>query len=216
LAAMVFLESNGVTLPTVAEIQAEAFVLSVAKNLFDSDDAPDGTVHSAAEWLATTYATRRRGPSLLPELEYVFLAERAVRDDGGTISTERIGLAGLSGYDVPFPSPVFFVVVGRLHSTIVDVTRSRNIEATVRAVGDLESRKPVRNPTHGFNLAPAPPASQRVTESGVLSGAFCVWMAPTFLEQGEFEVAVTIEGELAATLPFEISSVAAPPWRGAL
>ncbi|WP_157951393.1 type II toxin-antitoxin system death-on-curing family toxin [Rhodococcus opacus] len=53
LAATVFLRVNGVRVPHVPDVESEAFVLAVAKDLFRTSDEPDRTIEMAAEWFRT-------------------------------------------------------------------------------------------------------------------------------------------------------------------
>ena len=53
LAATVFLRVNGVRVPHIPDVESEAFVLAVARDLFRTSDEPDRTIEMAAGWFRT-------------------------------------------------------------------------------------------------------------------------------------------------------------------
>jgi death-on-curing protein len=48
--AATFLEINGYTVRDVADVEAEAFVLAVSRQLFNTEDHPQRTLERAGEW----------------------------------------------------------------------------------------------------------------------------------------------------------------------
>ncbi|MEU5764261.1 Fic family protein [Nocardia sp. NPDC047648] len=69
LAAVVFLSSNGVTLPRVLDIEAEAFVQAVAQDVWRTDEEPELTVMKAAEWFRKKSEANRTDPLSSWELD---------------------------------------------------------------------------------------------------------------------------------------------------
>lgn len=49
-AAVTFLELNGYRVRDVADVEAEAFVLAVSRQLFNTEEAPDRSLERAGEW----------------------------------------------------------------------------------------------------------------------------------------------------------------------
>lgn len=69
LTAVVFLGSNGVTLPRVLDIEAEALVQAVAQDVWRTDEEPELTVIKAAEWFQKKAEAPRADPLSSWELE---------------------------------------------------------------------------------------------------------------------------------------------------
>lgn len=91
LAATVFLRINGVRVPHVPDVESEAFVLAVAKDLFTTSDEPDRTIEMAAEWFRTRCEPARHDEPASWDLESsessmvitgAFFAEYARTSDG--------------------------------------------------------------------------------------------------------------------------------------
>lgn len=112
LVAITFLALNGIDIPKVPDVEAEAFVLCVAKELFTNEDEPDRTVEMAAEWFRVKYENRRPGPASDRRFEYVFLAAGAHMEDG---IFDVAGGGLIAGSCSEFPSQTELVLVGRVH-----------------------------------------------------------------------------------------------------
>lgn len=59
-AAVTFLDLNGYQVRDVADVEAEAFVLAVSRQLFKTEDDPDRTLTRAGEWFNVN--TLQAGP----------------------------------------------------------------------------------------------------------------------------------------------------------
>lgn len=204
-----FLTLNGYPIPDLPEVEAEAFVLSVAKDLFSSDDEPDRTIESAAEWFRTQWETQRVGPAFDPRVEYAFLSTGGgVRED----STFRAECAGVVMFGSPrFPTPpVHLILFARIHWLPKDLGREHDIRVDVLPtseaggkVDDARGYVAVGEPVRGAH------AHHR---AGIIPSLLAVELNPVFLDPGDYEVLVRIDRQPAARIPLRVQQVDEPFW----
>ena len=139
LAATVFLRVNGVRVPHVPDVESEAFVLAVAKDLFTTSDEPDRTIEMAAEWFRTRCEPPRHDDPASWDLETsessmiitgAFFAEYARTSDG---KLDVLGGVWDSYHTDSFPQmiPLYLVLIAqtghddiwRLRHIVIDLIR---------------------------------------------------------------------------------------------
>lgn len=78
LATILFLGVNGVDIREMSDVEAEAFVLSIATKAFENEDEPSRGVEKAAEWFEAKRLTMR------DRYHFAFLAQEAKLDGSST------------------------------------------------------------------------------------------------------------------------------------
>ncbi|MEX7473604.1 type II toxin-antitoxin system death-on-curing family toxin [Mycobacterium adipatum] len=215
-AAVTFLRLNGVQLPLVPAIEAEAFVQAVAQDVFSTLDAPEMTVQKAAEWLRVKWASQRVGPAIDPRLEFVFLAQAAQPADDME-SQLNIFHAGMTGAhlrqetDDPadlFPVSVPFSIVGRFHWRREDLAGRRLLKAHIVP---LPGGARIARPRAQLQCRQPPPSGHARHTSGLLPMYFQIGMIPSFTGPCEATVRLELDGVLLAELPFRMRVAEVPP-----
>ncbi|MGW6660792.1 type II toxin-antitoxin system death-on-curing family toxin [Rhodococcus sp. NPDC055024] len=101
LAAVTFLNLNGKALPPVPEVEAEAFILCVAKDLFSNEDEPDRTIECAAEWFESQYLSKQAGPAISRQVIYAVLAEASKLGNASGVDVMGLDVSALTAPEIP-------------------------------------------------------------------------------------------------------------------
>lgn len=133
LAAVTFLRLNGKALPLISEVEAEAFILCVAKELFSNDDEPDRTIECAAEWFEAQFTTRQAGPALSHQVIFAVLAQVATPNESGGVDLQGLDVSALGVHEVPFT--VGFTCIMKYQWTASDSGRRHTFGVSVTPEG---------------------------------------------------------------------------------
>lgn len=188
LSTVVFLELNGVSIPHIPDIEAEAFVMAVAVTAW-----PDTTVEKAAEWLQAQAERPRRHP----QLDYVFLAQAGSMGGDGTFNALGVGTAGLLTSSLPYPLTI--VVVCRVFWAPADVGRPHELTAEVFPDG---SDEPIGGGSWVWE--PPTPSGHAHHPHGLMPSLTAMPILGFLEEGGLYEVRVFLDGEPLASLPYNV------------
>jgi hypothetical protein len=178
-------------MPDIAPIQSEAFVLSIAEDLF--------TVEKAAEWFETLYEQRRAGPATDARVEYLILAREANAGEGGTVSLVEGGVASMLT-DV-LPALISNTLVGRVHWRQRDLGRSHRLSVNVTSE---EGTEEVSEVSHTFIADPPARGGDASHENGIMPLLFSIDIVHLFERPGEHQYVFTIDGFVAGVVPFMV------------
>ncbi|MGB7381922.1 MAG: Fic family protein, partial [Rhodococcus sp. (in: high G+C Gram-positive bacteria)] len=129
LVAVTFLELNGIVIRNVPDVEAEAFVLCVAKELFTNEDEPDRTIEMAAEWFRTRHETQRRGVVSDYRVEYAYLTQRSTLQDGVVLRAEGGGITSIA---IPmYPASFPLQLIARVHWGKAEIENPPTLRATM-------------------------------------------------------------------------------------
>lgn len=121
LAAVIFLDANGMELPFVADIESEALVQAVAQKIFDTSEEPNRTVEVAAEWFRSKWEHANEfGRS--DRVDWAVLGmgfTPHAASDGAVLDADMMGIAVIAVTEVPTELEVHLAL--RCHFTPVDV-----------------------------------------------------------------------------------------------
>ncbi|MET4046864.1 MULTISPECIES: Fic family protein [unclassified Rhodococcus (in: high G+C Gram-positive bacteria)] len=202
LVATTFLILNGKRLPHVDDVEAEAFVLTVAKDLFSNEDEPDRTIEQSAEWFRVKWDNQRVGPATDPRLEFVFAA-LSWHHEEGNFSLDHAGLYALTPLE-PFPTAqLAFGVFMRIHWRSEDLGREHEITA-VLTPDDDHSPRVNRNRVSGTVGLPVPSGHPHHTH-GVMPILLGLEFKAVFLGPGHYRIDLFIDGASAASLPMKVT-----------
>jgi len=210
----VFLTKNGFKLPHMPTVEAEAFVLAVARDLFTNDDEPERTVEMAAEWFQSKWELRRRGVSSHPKLEYAFLCRGGEFRDGSFTAING-GLTAFSSVgELNFPFPAELCLIGRVHWAPDDMGRDHLITGRMIPIEPTSQKRVNRGRGESIPEIYVPPNAHAHPHlrGEPMPFIFVIPLNPIFLEVGRFRVVIDIDGEFAGEIPFELSSTAAPDY----
>ncbi|ORI20819.1 hypothetical protein BJD99_07330 [Rhodococcus sp. 1163] len=201
LSAITFLRLNGVDIPTVPAIEAEAFVRAVAADLFANDVERDRTVEAAAEWLREQTAGLK-SLVLDPRVEYAFMAAQAEIDPaGGLFTVTSGGLGLLIAHSLPMSMTIPLVL--RVHWTEED---ARAVERVFEvSIYESDTREIVYE--DDYTLRDAVPRTELWHHpNGMQPGVYYLIMTPTFVREAQHTVDVYLNGHRALSLPLGVTT----------
>lgn len=120
LAAVAFLDLNGMELHYVPDIEAETFVLGVAQSVFKTDGYPDVTIEKTAEWFRSKWE-QSNDAGRSDRVDWAMLGRNFSSNlltGGSTLDAEAMGIAVMAVPDLPAPLEVHLAV--RCHFLPVD------------------------------------------------------------------------------------------------
>lgn len=188
LATVVFLELNGVDLPEISDIEAEAFVMAVAVSAW-----PDRTVEKAAEWLQVQAEQPRRHP----QLDFATLARGASADEDGTYSLLHGDLAAIAAPFVPFAIALWAVC--RVFWRPVDEGRSHTVTAQVFPEGGDE---PVAG--NAWTFVPPVRGGHSHHPHGLMPSVTALQLVLLVEEPGRYRVVLDLDGTVLTELPLNV------------
>ncbi|MDV6278684.1 Fic family protein [Rhodococcus erythropolis] len=205
MAAVIFLDANGMELPFVADIESETLVQAVAQSIFDTDEEPHRTVEVAAEWFRSKWEHANEfGRS--DRVDWAVLGMGFTpypATDGSVLDADKLGVALISVPAVGDELEVHLAL--RCHFTLVDVGVEQEFDVKIE-----HSRTGVATMTSsGFPIEYGTPAP-----SGHEHHPYAL-MPVTFTGGIRFEVhrpglirfVVTRNGRLLTKLPLNIKLV---------
>ncbi|MDV8022266.1 type II toxin-antitoxin system death-on-curing family toxin [Rhodococcus sp. IEGM 1330] len=206
-AAVTFLRLNGVPFPTVSDIEAEAFVYTVALDVWKADDAPDRSIEKAAEWFRSKYDSpestpARFGPCINPRLEYMFLASWFDEHESQTFSVKSGGLTAMAT-TAALPMPTNLAILGAFHWRKEDAGRRHPTEVRIVPVEPQGRRRMVTRATVNLMSDEPYPSAHPEHPSGLMPTMFKWWMNPVFHVAARYSVELRIDRELVGSIPFE-------------
>lgn len=195
LATLAFLELNGVELPRIPDIEAEAFVMAVAVTAW-----PETTVEKAAEWLQAHVEVPRRHP----QLDYVFLARAGTMSDDGTFNVLGAGSAGVITPEMPYPMTISLAC--RVFWTPADTGSPHELTAELLPQSGGEAVA-----GGGWQWDPPAPSVHSHHPHGLMPSLVALTLFGVVDEAGPHEVRVHLDGELLAVLPYNVVHVPHQP-----
>lgn len=192
IAAVAFLDLNGVELADVPVIEAEAFAMAVAVSAWS-----DRTVAKAAEWLTAQIA---KSPfSRHPQLDYALLARSAMTDEGGTFNALGGQIASVATSQLPVILPL--TVVARIFWTTQDIGSEHHLVA--RMVPE-SSAEPLEDVWASFTFVPPVHGGHPGHPNGLMPGLAALQMLAVLEQPGRYEVRLHLDGSPLASLPLNV------------
>ncbi|MBZ5736513.1 Fic family protein [Nocardioides sp. TRM66260-LWL] len=196
LAALALLELNGIQLPVVPDVEAEAFVLSVAT-------VQDFAADRAAEWFRSVHGRSRVGYASDPRLEYLVLAIGAWHEEGGLLSLDHAHLFTIEAREIP--GPVFAWIAGRIHWR--DDESPEGLSLTVQIDGDDKGRR-IARPLPAFpyehSLGLLVPTGHAHHQRKFMPTTFAVPVGLSAIQPGRVTLHVAIGGQHAGSIPISL------------
>ncbi|WP_280254793.1 type II toxin-antitoxin system death-on-curing family toxin [Nocardia wallacei] len=137
LAAVTFLGVNGIDLPRVADIEAEALVQAIAQDVWKTDEDPELTLTKAAEWFRTKSEASRTDVLAsweLPASSVSMVITGAFFAEYCRAANNKMDVLGgvLDRHYVPsMPIRVPLTIVMICQTGVADVGRTRSIDGYV-------------------------------------------------------------------------------------
>jgi len=131
IAAVIFLDANGMELPFVSDIESETLVQAVAQSIFDTSEEPNRTVEIAAEWFRSKWEHANEfGRS--DRVDWAVLGMGFTphsASDGAVLDADMLGIALIAVTEVPTELEVHLAV--RCHFTPVDVGVAQEFDVKI-------------------------------------------------------------------------------------
>lgn len=205
LAAVIFLDANGMELPFVADIESEALVQAVAQKIFDTDENPDRTVEIAAEWFRSKWEHANEfGRS--DRVDWAVLGmgfTPHAASDGAVLDADMLGIALIGVTEVPGELEVHLAV--RCHFTPVDVGVPQEFDVKIEhSRTDIASITSYQFPRE-FGLPM--PSGHVHHPHGLMPVTFAGGIKFDVRGEGLIRFVVTRNGRLLTKLPLSIKLV---------
>lgn len=199
IAAVAFLELNGVDIGSVSAIQADAFVRAAAvDHNFDAADV--------SEWFTEVVNAVRRGAAVDPRLEYALLAEAADHVDDGMVDL-RVAHVHTAIF-ADFPQPAFLSLATRVHWRPDDLGRTHVMAASVEQAKRIVV--PIRKDKWELVLRPPVVGGHPHHRDGIIPVIALMPLNFSVLRPGRVTVLLNLDGTEVARLPLRIADAADP------
>ena len=205
LAAVVFLDANGMEMPFVSDIESEALVQAVAQSIFDTDEEPNRTVEVAAEWFRSKWEHANEfGRS--DRVDWAVLGQDfspAAESGGAVLDAQGLGIALIGVPSLPSELEVHLAV--RCHFTPVDVGVEQVFDIKIEhSRTDAATITSCQFPVHAGK--PGPSAHEHHPH-GLLPVTFTGGIRFKAHREGIIRFVVTRNGRLLTKLPLSIRIV---------